>query len=314
MEERGVTTVRNDASNIKNRELQYASQLRSILQSVPKKTPNQVFGAMSDEVWFWLNTEGYRKSAAVREFLPGMPEERVQLQANGSSGDMVLRAALDIYMLFKRIFEENVGKFSACKNVLDFGCGWGRVIRFFLKDIEPKKLWGIDIYDKVIDICKETNEWCNFCLVNPFPPTSFSDDMFDLVFSFSVFSHLSEDAHQKWLVEFSRILRPGGLLIATTRERDFITRCRDSRSEKNPNSWTTHLATIFVDTERWLADYDSGRFCWETAPIYGETSYYCGEACIPRDYVLNHWTKHFKLIDYSDDRKICLQNVIVMKK
>src|SRR6266436_8564235 len=114
MEERGATAVRNDALNIKNREFQYSSQLGSILQSVPKKTPNQLFGAMDDEVWFWLNTEGYRKSAALREFLPGMPEERVQLQANGSSGDMVLRAALDIYVLFKRIFEENVGKFSAC--------------------------------------------------------------------------------------------------------------------------------------------------------------------------------------------------------
>ena len=70
----------------------------------------------------------------------------------------------------------------------------------------------------------------------------------------------------------------------------------------------------FRDTERCLADYDSGRFCWETAPIYGETSSYCGEGCISRGYVLNHWTRHFKLIDYIDDREICPQNVIVMKK
>ena len=97
---------------------------------------------------------------------------------------MALLICRDTYILFKRIFEENVGKLSACNNVLDFGVVGAGSFDSFSGDIEPKKLWGIDIYDKVIDICKETNEWCNFCLVNPFPPTSFSDNMFDLVFSY----------------------------------------------------------------------------------------------------------------------------------
>lgn len=315
-EDVGMTMVQDLASNTEERfrKIQYLTQLTSILGSTANETPNRLFGAVSDDFWFWLNTEGYRKSAILREILPGMPEERVQQQSNGLSGDTALLDALEIYKLFKRIFKENVGDLSACNNVLDFGVGWGRVIRFFLKDIEPQKLWGIDHYDKVIDICKETNKWCNFQLIEPFPPTSFADNMFDLVFCYSVFSHLSEDAHEKWLQEFGRILRPGGLLIATTWQREFITRCRDSRGEKTTAFWTTHLPKIFLDTEWWLAHYDNGGFCWESAPEYGHISYYLGEACIPKGYVLNHWTKYFKFVDYIDDRKICPQNVIVMKK
>lgn len=289
-------------------------ELMSLLGSVSNKTPNQFLGSVSDDFLLWLNTEGCRKSAILREVLPGMPEERVQLQLNGLSGDTALRDALEIYKLFKRIYEKNAGNLSACKNILDFGVGWGRVIRFFLKDLEPQKIWGIDHYDKVIEICKQTNKWCNFEWIKPFPPTSFADNMFDLVFCYSVFSHLSEDAHLKWVEEFARLLRPGGVLIATTWQRDFIIRCRDARGEKNPAFWTTHLGNIFLDTDRWLAHYDNGGFCWETAPEYGNVSYYLGETCIPKGYVLNHWTKHFQFVDYIDDRKVCPQNVIVMKK
>jgi SAM-dependent methyltransferase len=311
-----MTTLTDFVSRLKDRVLQseYSSQLDRILAAGSNKTPNELFGSVSDDFWLWMLTEGCRKSAALKEILPGMPEEQVQLQSNGLSGDTALFDALQIYQLFKRIFEANVGKLSDCDNILDFGVGWGRVIRFFLKDVEPNKLWGIDHYDKVIDICKQQNKWCNFQLIKPFPPTSFPDNMFDLIFCYSVFSHLSEDAHRKWVEEFKRILKPGGLVIATTWQRDFITRCRDARAEKNPAFWTTHLPKLFVDTERWLAHYDNGGFCWESAPEYGEISYYLGEACIPKGYVLNHWTQYLEFVDYIDDRKVCPQNVIVMKK
>ena len=45
--------------------------------------------------------------------------------------------------------------------------------------------------------------------------------------------------HLRWIDEFARILRPGDILIATTRERDFINRC--------------HLTAILTFTERPLA-------------------------------------------------------------
>jgi len=40
--------------------------------------------------------------------------------------------------------------------------------------------------------------------------------MFDFIYAFSVFTHLSESGQVAWLAELSRILRPGGYLLMTT--------------------------------------------------------------------------------------------------
>jgi SAM-dependent methyltransferase len=45
----------------------------------------------------------------------------------------------------------------------------------------------------------------------------------DLVFSVSVFSHLSGPAAAAWLADLARILRPGGILVATTHGDNVLT-------------------------------------------------------------------------------------------
>ncbi len=74
-----MMAVKDLASKTKDRlrEFEYASHLRNILATGSNKPPNQLFGSVSDDFWYWLNTEGCRKSAALKEILPGMPEERV---------------------------------------------------------------------------------------------------------------------------------------------------------------------------------------------------------------------------------------------
>lgn len=307
---RDIAELRNDVNMLR---------LTTILGSVSNDTPpNRVFGGVDDDFWYWAHTEGFRKSAALRAILPGMPDEKLQFQSVGRVGDVALKEGLAESIELKKIYEGVVGDFAACHNVLDFGCGWGRTIRFFLKDIDPSRLWGTDVYDEMIKFCQRSFKWGNFRQNDPFPPTGFFEGMFDLVYAVSVFSHLSEDAHKKWLEEFSRILRPGGLIIATTRGREFITLCRETRKEKNLTSVTKHLPTLFTNTEQWLAAYDNGGFCFDSSTdVYGDFSEWLGEACIPRDYVLKYWTTQFNLIDFVDrgsQRNVFNQNIIVAKK
>jgi SAM-dependent methyltransferase len=129
----------------------------------------------------------------------------------------------------------------------------------------------------VIDICIETNKWCNFQLVDPFPPTTLPDESFDLVYHNSVFSHLSEDAHLRWLDEFHRILKPGGLMIATTWPRDLISRCAQIRAQKDILPWQRGLAASFLDTGQALAAYDRGSFV---------TARWAGEMCSPHHFMV----------------------------
>ena len=48
------------------------------------------------------------------------------------------------------------------------------------------------------------------------PPTPLPASHFDVVYAGSVFTHFDEERQLRWLTELHRILRPGGLLIASS--------------------------------------------------------------------------------------------------
>jgi hypothetical protein len=83
-----------------------------------------------------------------------------------------------------------------------------------------------------------------------------------------------EPAQRAWVEEFARLLRPGGILIATTWDREFIVRCGELRKETSAlPSFQSHLPTMFKDTGHWLAAYAAGEFCFDTSvESYGAVS------------------------------------------
>jgi SAM-dependent methyltransferase len=292
-------------------------RLRLRGRRVHPPAPRSLVADVDDDTWLWLHTDGVNRSRAVRELLAGMPDDVTQIRFTGSAGRTTLREAFRAYRLFSELFRRHVGSWSESTAVLDFGCGWGRTIRFFLRDVEPSNLWGVDCFPEAIEICKRTNSWSTFALVDPMPPTELGDETFDLIYSYSVFSHLSEEAHLRWLEEFRRILRPGGLVIATTWQRDYIETAEErhrQRLAKLPPGYG-RPAVIFPDTEGALRDYDSGRYCHSAVGGGGplDSSFY-GETCISEAYVLQHWTALFDFVTFIDDRARCPQNVIAVRK
>ncbi len=288
--------------------------LRDVLaRDISADSPRQRFADVSDDFWFWALTEGCRTHEELHALLPAMPPEEIQLRFTGAAGDVTLREAFSFYLLVRDLMRAHLRR--PLESALDYGCGWGRIIRFFLRDVEPANLAGIDCFPQMIELCQATNRWARFTQVDPFPPTMYADESFDLIYAFSVFSHLSEHAHFEWLKEFKRLLRPGGLLIVTTRAREFILMCADMRAQQEQRFWTHGPAASFRDTEDALARYDRGEFLYE--PIGGgdvlDPSFF-GETCIPLGYVRTHWTRLFELVDYIDDRQVCVQNVIAVRK
>lgn len=271
-------------------------------------TPNQVFGHLDEGSWFWMNTKGFRKSPRIRRILPGLPPETVQIHATGGFGDRTLREGFRFYQLIRELYQRLIGNIAACEHILDFGCGWGRILRFLLKDVAPSKLWGADPWAEIIDVARRTNRWCRFELIDPMPPTSFPDGMFDLVFAYSVFSHLSEEVHMEWLREIRRLVKPDGLFIVTTRPREFITE-REQMSAHLPD-WMKG-PPAFPNPQKFLSDYDAGEYVHSRLGHPGSAVF--GETCIPRSYVLSRWTRYFHFVDFIDDRKRCAQNAIVVR-
>jgi SAM-dependent methyltransferase len=99
---------------------------------------------------------------------------------------------------------------------LDFGCGCGRLCRYLPAEGLCESVWGADVDADAILWNTRHLRPGHFQRIAPTPPTPFAPGSFDVVFAVSVFTHLDEMAQWAWLAELTRLLRPGGLLLAST--------------------------------------------------------------------------------------------------
>lgn len=103
----------------------------------------------------------------------------------------------------------------AGKRVLDFGCGSGRILRPASQTDPAAEFWGCDIDEPSIAWLRENLSPPLNVVTNPErPPLPFDDEHFDLIWTFSVFTHLT-DTWSAWLAELHRLLKPDGVLVAT---------------------------------------------------------------------------------------------------
>jgi SAM-dependent methyltransferase len=261
-------------------------------------SPATLFGQVDDATWRWLHLEGRDECPFLADYLPSLPPDAVQQQITASLGQTALARGFATYELYKQLVCEHGHALTPSDVVLDFGCGWGRIIRYFIRDVQPENLWGIDVNEMAIETCRQTNRWSNFERVNALPPSPFGDGTFNLVYAFSVFSHLSEESHLAWLDEFERILQPGGVFISTTGDRGLIEACADwaRRDPKLLAAWQKQAAKSFSPSDEWLAAYDRGEYCFSPGDTpLGE---HFGTTCIPEEYVRRRWSQHFEVRAY----------------
>jgi SAM-dependent methyltransferase len=104
---------------------------------------------------------------------------------------------------------------DACSAVLDFGCGCGRIARWW--PAEENTVWhGCDFNPRLAAWCAENLPHLHVA-VNPLePPTAYPTGSFDAVYAISTFTHWPEPLQHAWLAELLRLLRPGGRLLFTT--------------------------------------------------------------------------------------------------
>jgi len=101
--------------------------------------------------------------------------------------------------------------------ILEWGCGPARIVRHLAR---LGRDLGMEVF--ATDYDRATIEWCKsaipdvtFALNGLQPPLPFPDGSFDVIYSSSVFTHLSEEMQYAWLRENFRVVKPGGLVIFT---------------------------------------------------------------------------------------------------
>src|SRR5205085_11212470 len=99
--------------------------------------------------------------------------------------------------------------------VLDFGCGAARQILHLTRLYPQLQISACDVDFDVIRFVQQAYPQVDAYASSFDPPLRYPDGTFDLIYSVSIFSHLSFDDRKLWLAELSRVLKPGGLAILT---------------------------------------------------------------------------------------------------
>lgn len=97
---------------------------------------------------------------------------------------------------------------------LDFGCGIGRLTRALAQRF--LECWGVDIAPTMIRLAQEFNTdsaRCKFWLNDSETLTKFPDGYFGFIYSSIVFQHIPKKHVARYLLEFERIMRFGGVLV-----------------------------------------------------------------------------------------------------
>ena len=259
-----------------------------------------------DWVWFELQFFPEKARTLYQIPLPLFPPSSVQVRFTADTGRHNFQRAFHFYNFIRSVCKFQQGDSI---QVLDFGGGWGRIARFFLREISHNRIWISDCLGDAIDWLKKTENPCNIIKNDTRPPISGLTGNFDLIYAFSVFSHLNEQYFREWIDYFFTRLKPGGHIIITTRGAKFIQNLhRSYRTDPNQP-----LFEKLPNPNEIEARYQNGELQFYPTGGGGELSLdFYGETIIPKSYFELHFPNTF--ISFTESVSQVDQSVVVLKK
>ena len=192
---------------------------------------------------------------------------------------------------FEAVLNRNGYSLRQFSSILDFGCGNGRLTRYLFDIVPEARVFGCDVQSDLVAECSRRYPNGGFITNDPTPPLDFDDAQFDLIYSYSVFTHLSESNHAAWLEELAGKLRPGGVMLHTTKSYESLRRMAMFSSESVEKYKLPEPVDAFIQTTHryhYVVDDPS-------TPEYGQT-------IISRDYITTRWPDYtgMELVEYVE--------------
>lgn len=138
---------------------------------------------------------------------------RVLVDWDSTADEFIANGRSAVEMIERTVADGGV-EIDSLGAILDFGCGCGRVARHFRTF--PGDLHGCDYNPKLVAWCQEALPFMEARTNALDPPSPYEDQSFDLIYAISILTHLTEPIAHAWVDDWFRILKPGGLLLATT--------------------------------------------------------------------------------------------------
>lgn len=196
------------------------------------------------------------------ERTPLNPPEKIQQMFVGSS---YLAAYSEAERFVDAAFDAWPEGDVASQTVLDFGSGWGRISRMLLRRLRADQLWSSDVDSSMTTLLHTTLPGVNAVTNAPWPPTVFRSGGFDAVTAFSVFSHLSEEAHRQWARELARLTHAGSRVYITVLEEQFLSVVAGAQAAVaagEASNFASDLAKVVPDAQQSLEAVRRGEFVY----------------------------------------------------
>jgi SAM-dependent methyltransferase len=193
------------------------------------------------------------------------------------------------------------------RDVLDFGCGVGRVLRWLPGLMPDARLAGAEIDEAAIAWLRDHYPEVEIAAItnHGLPPLSFADGRFDLVLAYSVFTHLDVSYQDAWLEELKRVVRRGGLLLLSISGPRMLDHTLVKSNHPNLADLRARVETFTSDgILHWRGDGWEQHF-----PAYYHTTFHS------HPYVRDHWSGWFTVMGiHSDTPSSLSQDIVVLRR
>jgi SAM-dependent methyltransferase len=194
--------------------------------------------------------------------------------------------------------------FDEFTDVLEWGCGCGRILRHLQSWKTTKRIHGNDIDRDAISWINQNLPWVATSTTDGMPPLPYADDSFDLIFNHSVLTHLNAAYQDAWLAELGRVVRPGGVITLTVHGQHAFRHYLKQLSNVEPDiaksvkSALRSNGMLFVDQDNWSRCF----------PDFYHTSFH------DVSYIFDHWRRFLDVRSYIVRGVLDYQDMVVLQK
>jgi ubiquinone/menaquinone biosynthesis C-methylase UbiE len=269
---------------------------------------------LDEDAWYQRHLASVESPVLDGRRYPGFPDESTQKAFVGSAYGAALDEGARFYRYVRAETDARRTRLSGGR-YLDFGAGWGRIGRFFLRDFERGDMAGVDVDPSMVAFCREAAVPGHHLTVQQGRPLPFANGAFRLITAYSVFTHLPRPIFEAWMDELLRVTAPGGLIVFTVEPERFLDFVAGIDPSAPESGWHAALYATLGDLETrrralradgytYLA---TGGGAFRGPEVYGDT-------VVTPGFVADVVRRNGELLSYVDDPSRFWQAVAVVRR
>jgi SAM-dependent methyltransferase len=232
---------------------------------------------------------------------------RRSISGTGADAFWFVRCGSEDAGVYRRAIEQHAYGPLNRLNVLDFGAGIGRLVFYF--DGLFQSLQATDVNARAIDYTRHAFPRVR-CEVNaPDPPLPYPEQYFDLIYSFSVWTHLPELDQIAWLAEMQRILKPDGLAFVSVHTPAGL----DAEMQCN-REWIETGKPQIEAKGYFFAAYSQDGLARAPKDMLAQTTPRYGYAVQTPEYIHGVWSRYLEVVELQELAFRHHQSLVVLRK